>query len=183
MESALATLRHEHQRMLAAAAATEAVAAAITAGADTAPQTLEAAAEFFALFAHRIHRDKEEELLFPALRDRGVRDASCIAPLLADHEDALAAFTTMQHAAAEYSAGDREAATRWAQAARRYCDRLRYHVRREELVIANSERLFSATDQQELARQFAALDEKARRSGVAERIEAAERSLAAAQGM
>ena len=169
MDSALAILRREHQRMLAAAADTEALAAAIEAGRAVPAATLEAATEFFSLFAHRVHRDKEEDLLFPELRRKGVRETSCIGPLLSDHDDATAAFAAMQQATDPRP---------WARAARRYCDRLRYHVRREEIVLANAEQLLSSAEQQALAEQFAQYEDKARRSGLAERIEAAERVLA-----
>jgi hemerythrin-like domain-containing protein len=177
MPSALATLRQEHQRMLAAATAAETLAAQIEQGGTVAVEKLQAAVEFFSLFAHRIHRDKEEDHLFPALRNVGVRDTSCIGPLLADHEEAVSAFSTMRQSSAECSAGNAGAARQWAQAARIYCARMRYHVRREELVLVNAERLLSPDDQQELAEEFAVIDGKAHRSGIAERIETAERIL------
>lgn len=163
--------------MLAAATATEALATRIQQGEMVAVEKLEAAVTFFALFAHRVHRDKEEELLFPALQHAGLRESSCIGPLLADHEDAVSAFATMQHVTAECSAITSAAARDWAQAARLYCDRMRYHVRREELVLANAEHLLSADDQRELATQFAAMDARAQRAGIVERIETAERIL------
>ena len=179
MDSAIAILRQEHQRMLDIAAAAEALATRIEGRQEVQAEALQAVCDFFSLFAHRLHYDKEEALLFPQLRAKGIREGSCLGPLLAEHEEARAAFAALQQASADCANGVAGAAPRWAQAARLYCDRLRYHIRREEIVLANAEALLSASDQAELAKEFEDLDQRARRAGLAERIDAAEKAAKA----
>jgi hemerythrin-like domain-containing protein len=177
MESSLAILRREHQRILDVAAATEEIVQKIQAKQPVATGAPEAVTELFALYAHLIHRDKEELLLFPLLRNKGFSEGSCIGVLLSEHEENRAAYDEMQKAATEYAGGDAGAAARWAQAAYVYCDRVRYHIRREELAFVNAEQVLAESDHQELVSQFRRLDEKARRAGLEDRIEAAQQLI------
>jgi hypothetical protein len=50
---------------------------------------------------------------------------------------------------------------------------------REEIVLTNAETILSSADHAELVTAIARLDEKARRAGLAERIDAAEKLLTA----
>src|SRR6266542_884843 len=177
MESSIAILRREHQRILDVAAATEEMVRKIQAKQPVAIGAPEAVTELFALYAHLIHRDKEELLLFPLLRNKGFREGSCIEVLLSEHEENSAAYADMQEAAAEYAGGDEPAAARWARAAYVYCDRVRYHIRREEMLFLNAQQAHSNTDHDELVSQFRRLDEKARRAGLEDRIEAAQQLI------
>jgi len=177
MDSSLAILRREHQRILDVTAATEEIARKIQAKQPVATGAPEAVTELFALYAHLIHRDKEELLLFPLLRNKGFREGSCIGVLLSEHEENTAAYEAMQQAATEYAGGDAAAAVRWARAAYVYCDRVRYHIRREEMVFLNAEQTLSNADHDELVSQFHRLDEKARRAGLEDRIEAAQQLI------
>src|SRR5512146_1368158 len=134
MSSALALLRREHQRLLELADAADQLAGKIAAKHPVAPVVPGEITELFSLFAHLIHRDKEELLLFPLLRSKGFREGSCIGVLFSEHEECNVVYADMEQAATDYAGGDTAAAARWANAAHTYCDRLRYHVRREELL-------------------------------------------------
>lgn len=180
MISSVAPLRLEHQRILEVADAAEELARKIETQQSVRPSTPVAINELFFLYAHVIHRDKEELLLFPVLRNKGVREGSCIGVLLSEHKENDAAYASMEQAATEYATGDAAALLRWAEAAHVYCNRLRYHVRREELLFMNAEKLLSDAEHADLALQFQRLDEKARRAGLQDRIEAAQQQMSGA---
>jgi hemerythrin-like domain-containing protein len=168
--SPIAILRHEHRSLIDVADAAEALARKIEARQRVPAPVLAGVGELFSFYAHVLHRDKEEELLFPVLRRLGLRDTGCIGALLAEHEESDIAFGKMQEAAAA-CADSSAAAESWMKAARIYCERLRYHIRREELLFMNAEQLLPAAEAEELVSQFRLLDDKASRAGLAERVQ------------
>jgi branched-chain amino acid transport system ATP-binding protein len=178
MSSAIRILRQEHELIMRAVDATEAAARHLEQGRTFPPATLSALMHFFSFVAHRSHRDKEEELLFPLLRDKGLhRSEGCIGRLLAEHEENAGAFQQMVNETEACGNGDRGAAMRWASAARQYAEAMRHHIRHEEEVLfLQAEQTLSEEEQKALALEFGRLDERARRSGLEEILEDLERA-------
>ncbi len=169
--AATTILRSEHEAILRMVEAIEVLARRIQHGRPVPPAAIAAATEWFSTVAHRIHRDKEEEILFPALSAKGLREGpGCIGALLAFHEDGREAFKRMLVSMAE---GDCES---WAQAVWAYAEMMRLHIRREDDVIFGlADSLLGEQEQMVLAQGFAAIDEKARLSQLDERMREAER--------
>ncbi len=170
MSSAIRSLRKEHELIARALDVTDEFANRLERQQAVAPETLFSLLQFFSFFAHRSHRDKEEELLFPALRDKGFYEGpGCIGVLLAEHEEGASAFQHMVNAAQAYRGDEAAAGTAWAEAARRYGTALRQHMRREEEVLfQQAERLLSDEEQRGLAAEFERLDSRAQRAGMDE---------------
>ncbi len=178
--SALRMLRAEHQTIIRMIAVNDELARRLEQGQSVPPDAIGTVMQFFSLFAYRLHRDKEEELLFPALRDKGLHEGpGCIGALLAQHEEGQAAFQEMIDYAAALGQGDPAAGRAWALAARRYAEIFRQHIRREEEVLfMNAERVLSNADQNALAAEFRKIDERGERAGVAELLRECERVAA-----
>jgi hemerythrin-like domain-containing protein len=179
MTTATNLLRHEHETILRMLDATEEMARRLEHNQNVSPDKLNAAVEFFSLYAHQLHRDKEERLFFPLLADRGLhQSAGCIGLMLAEHEEGEAAFKAMWEMAVAYSNGDDEASPEWAKAARVYCAVLRNHIHREDDVLfPMAERMLTDDDVEQLHQEFAKVDDKNRRTGIADRLQELESEL------
>jgi branched-chain amino acid transport system ATP-binding protein len=173
MSSATRILRSEHELILRALDVADEFAARLERQQPVPAASLSALLQFFSFIAHRSHRDKEEELLFPALRDKGFYEGpGCIGVLLSEHEDGARSFQKMVNMTEAYERGDPTAGPAWAKAARLYSQALRQHMRREEDVLfQNAERLLTDTDQHDLAEQFERVDGRARRAGIDDILE------------
>ncbi len=173
MSSATRILRQEHALIGRAIEVTEEFAKRLEWQQAVAPGALSSLLQFFSFFAHRSHRDKEEELLFPALREKGYWEGpGCIGVLLAEHERGASAFQEMVNLAEAYRTGDAAAGAVWAQAARRYAAALRQHMHREEdVLLPQAERLLSDEEQHDLAIEFQRVDNRAHRAGMDEILE------------
>ena len=170
-------LRREHEQILRAIQVALEVTRYLEQGRPLPPASLSALQQFFLFVAHRSHHDKEEELLFPLLRDKGFAEGpGCIGALLDQHEHGAEAFERMVKATEAYAEGDRTAAPVWIDAARKYVEALRQHIRREEeVLLLNAERLLTDADQQALAQEFSRVDQRAHRAGLDEVVEDFER--------
>lgn len=184
MSDAIRHLREEHDRLLDIVNAAEQLASRLERNERISTDVLRGTQEVFQLYAHTIHREKEEDLLFPILRDKGVHQgASCVGIMLADHEEGHAAFARMASCIERYAEGEAGAGPEWAMAALQYCELLRRHIHREnDVVFGIAERSLSDDEDWDLQRSFAEVDRKAGRSGLNERMEEAERLLRAAAG-
>lgn len=173
MISATSILRQEHEDILRAVQVTFELARFLEEGRPLPPASLSALQQYFLFVAHRNHRDKEEDLLFPLLRDKGFYEGpGCIETLMDQHGEAAQAFDNMVVAAEAYEEGDRAAAQTWIAAARLYGESMRQHIHREnDVLLMNAERLLTEADQQDLAREFSRLDARAHRAGLDEIID------------
>jgi hemerythrin-like domain-containing protein len=158
MHRILEDLRTEHRTILAAVAKAEAIADAAEHGEHIPAPALNALREFFTLYVHGVHQRKEDSVLFPWLRLRGVREgAGCVGVLAVEHKEVAAAFPEP----AENMA--------WVAPVRIYCSLLRNHIRHEdEVVFPIVERSATAGEAEQLLPDFAAIDASARRAGIDE---------------
>ena len=131
MPQATAILRKEHDSILRMLDATEIVIRRIDEGVKVKPQTLHDLLEFFRLFADKCHHGKEEELLFPLLKSRGMaRAGGPTGVMLHEHEVGRALVREMDVAAEACSRG-KAAQPQWARAAGSYVNLLRQHISKE----------------------------------------------------
>ena len=166
-------LRSEHEAVLSALATAEHFARQLAHGSLVPAEALGALDEFLELFLHTLHHQKEEKLL-AILRQKGERVKGCASVALSGDEEGFALFRRMKEAAEAGARGSEGSAAAWAEAAPAYAALVRQHVNREDSVLLPmADRLLSEDEQRELAADFAALDARALRSGIAEQIEAA----------
>lgn len=177
MSSAIGMLRGEHEQILRGADVALVVAQRLERGERVPAGSLSALLLFFAYVLHRKHRDKEESLLFPRLREKGVHDGpGCVGILLDEHSETFHAFERMTETAEAYEHGERSATSPWAQSTRLYVDSLRRHIRHEEdILFPNAQRLLTEADDRELVAEFSNIDARAHRAGLDEVIEDFER--------
>jgi hemerythrin-like domain-containing protein len=154
-------LREEHDNILRGLEVLEACAEKLEDRQQVAPQTMEALIEFFRLYADRTHHGKEEDLLFPAMIERGFsREQGPIHCMLADHEHNRAVTRAMIEACAEYKAQKMGAGLRFADAAREYVRALREHIQKENLVLFNmAEQVIPSAEEPDLLARFTDVDQ------------------------
>ena len=181
MSEPIAQLRAEHERTSVVLSHAEQIASAIERGSAVAPNVIHAITEFFSLFLHRIHRDKEEDGLIPLLRDLGLHgSSSCVVELLSTHADGERQFEVMAAADEAYLNGKQDALARWLRSFRSYAQDLRYHLRREEQVIfMMAESSLTEKHLADLTAQFKKVNERAERSGIRETIDEAQKLIEA----
>ena len=173
MDSVLQVLRAEHRQILDSTDLALQVAERLERGETVPTGTLSALGNFFSYAVHRNHRDKEDSLLFPRLRQKGLKEGlGCVSVLMVEHKEGAAAFGRMLAAAEAYEHGDRDAIRTWIADTRNYAELLRSHIRQEEDVLfPEAERLLTAEDQRELSAALATAEERAKFAGIDEVLE------------
>jgi hemerythrin-like domain-containing protein len=179
MRNCIQHLRAEHERLIDLLHIADDVADRVLHGEHVDSAVIRYVTEFFMLYVHGVHREKEEDIFFPLLSSKGQHHpGGCVGVMLAEHDESQEAFLTMERAAELYQQGAEEAAHAWSRAARIYCTQLRMHLRREnEVVFAHAERALSDEDDTSLMTAFVRVDEKAQRSGIIERLHTAEQGV------
>jgi hemerythrin-like domain-containing protein len=162
MTGATKVLRDEHDAILRMLEVTEAVAGQLESGQAVPADTLGGLLEFFRLFADRLHHGKEEDLLFPLLEEKGVpREGGPVGVMLAEHEQGRALIRQMAEKSAAYAEGSAEAGAGWVGPARQYVELLRQHIDKENnILFVAAEKMLSADEQGELAKQFDKVQEE-----------------------
>lgn len=181
MNAATAVLRKEHEAILRMLDVTEEVARQLDARRPVSPETLFELLEFFRLFADRCHHGKEEDLLFPLLRRKGLPPAGGpVAVMLYEHEQGRALIREMLEAAEAFRGGAAEGGGRWADAARNYAALLREHIAKENnILFVMAENLMTPAEQDELAAAFEKAEAEKMGAGTHERLHALMDKLAA----
>ncbi|MBZ5579620.1 MAG: hemerythrin domain-containing protein [Acidobacteriia bacterium] len=118
------------------------------------------ALDFFRHFADGCHHAKEENLLFPLLKERGVPEqGGPIGVMLAEHDEGRAYLKAVRDnldAAERGSATAREAVCASAEA---YIDLLRRHIYKEDHILFRmAQMVLQPDDVAELQKQFAAVE-------------------------
>lgn len=109
--------------------------------------------DFFRDFADHRHHAKEEALLFPRMKARGVPEqGGPIGVMLAEHDQGRSYLQTVRHNLAD--GGSRDAVI---AAARGYIALLRQHIYKEDHILFEmARRVLRAEDVEALNREFAA---------------------------
>jgi len=157
-------LSQEHRLIEAKLAALEVEIRAVEAGGEFRREFYEEALDFFRHFADGCHHAKEENLLFPLLRERGMPpNGGPIAVMLAEHDEGrayLKAVRDQLDAAAAGSHAAREEVWRHLGA---YIQLLRHHINKEDNVLFRmAQMLLEPDDVAELTKRFAEVEVPAR---------------------
>lgn len=157
-------LGQEHRAIEARLAELETEIQAAAPGRPFPADFFESALDFFRNFADGCHHAKEENFLFPLMKERGVPEhGGPIGVMLAEHDEGRAYLRTIRAnlpAAAQGSASARDAVYAGAAA---YIDLLRAHIYKEDHILFRlAERVLHPDDVAELRKQFAAVEVPAR---------------------
>jgi len=157
-------LSQEHRIIETKLEALEAEIRAAKGGGPFRREFFEEALDFFRHFADGCHHAKEEDLLFPLLRERGMpQNGGPIAVMLAEHDEGrgyLKAVRSHLDAAAQ---GSREAQEEVMHNASGYVHLLRSHIYKEDNVLFRmAHMMLQPDDVAELTKQFSAVEVPAR---------------------
>jgi hemerythrin-like domain-containing protein len=174
MKQPTATLREEHDAILRMLDAAESAARRLQRGEAIRFELLEGMSEFFGLFLDKCHHGKEEEILFPALKQKGMPvDGGPIGVMLREHDQGRELAARMRELAAAYKAGDQAAGAAWAESLKAYASLLREHILKENGVLfPMAENMLSAEEENALAERFERLEEEKMGRGTHERLHA-----------
>jgi hemerythrin-like domain-containing protein/glyoxylase-like metal-dependent hydrolase (beta-lactamase superfamily II) len=98
--------------------------------------TLERSVEFFLLFVEGVHHEKEEQVLFPALREWALGPSyRPLHVLMEDHREGRKQLEHARSLIGGHELGGEEAVARLAARIRTYADRLLSHIHREDATL------------------------------------------------
>ena len=118
------------------------------------------ALDFFRTFADGCHHAKEEKLLFPRMKQRGVPEqGGPIGVMLAEHDEGRAYLKAVRENLDAAEDGDAEARQRVAANATAYIGLLRQHIMKEDNILFRMARMvLQPDDVAELNREFEAVE-------------------------
>ena len=118
------------------------------------------ALDFFRNFADGCHHAKEENLLFPRMKERGVPErGGPIGAMLAEHDQGRAYLAVVRENLEAAAQGSPAALLTVQANAEGYIQLLRQHIQKEDQVLFRMARMvLQADDVAELEKEFAAVD-------------------------
>jgi hemerythrin-like domain-containing protein len=121
---------------------------------------LEAAVEFFRIYADKLHHGKEEALFFPMLVKRGVPPQGCpIGGLNHEHEKGRALVRALAEQASAYAQAKPGAKEGLLETLRGIVDLYQNHIWKEDaMVFPMADKVLTAADQAQLTEKFAEVD-------------------------
>lgn len=150
------SLERDHELILRALDLLEGVMDRAAEGAEIPGARALSFIDFFRSFADGYHHHKEEEALFPALRDVGL--VPPVMVMLGEHEQGRALLKSME-AALPALTGPIEGRAHFAALARDYADLLRAHIEKENNVLFQmASRALSPATSAAILDSFAELD-------------------------
>lgn len=154
-KSPIETLMYEHRLIERVLGALEARLQAWNHG-DEDLDFVERAIGFFREFADGCHHHKEEQILFPALEERGLpRDGGPIGVMLAEHDSGRELIRAAAVGLARARQGDREAVEDVRRSLQQFAELLRGHIFKEDHVLFQMARqVLSEADTDEIGEQF-----------------------------
>jgi hemerythrin-like domain-containing protein len=133
---------------------------AVAGGQPLARRFFDEALDFFQNFADGCHHAKEENLLFPRMKERGVPEAGGpIGVMLAEHRQGRAYLKGIRENLDAAGEGDAAARQRVVANGAGYIALLRQHIQKEDNILFRMARMvLQPGDVAELAREFAAVE-------------------------
>jgi hemerythrin-like domain-containing protein len=118
------------------------------------------AIDFFRVFADRCHHGKEEDLLFPAMEDKGFsREQGPTGVMLREHDAGRYLVHGMSKAIERVASGETAAQAEFIEHARSFAALLRQHIMKEDqCLFTMADRVFSVADQDALSQSFAKVE-------------------------
>lgn len=149
-------LEDEHLIIAKVISAVPVLADRLEAGRVVDIKTLHGVIEFLQTFADKCHHDKEEDLLFPALVNKGISKQGCpIGMLTAEHKRGRVLVTELADAADTYQSGDPDAKKAVVKSLRELAALYPNHIWKEDyLLFPLTNKVLSLEEQQALYRQF-----------------------------
>ncbi len=153
-------LMAEHDAVLLALRLLDKVGQALERRADKALEHLEQLLDFLKGFVDRCHHGKEEDVLFPELRKRGVpASGGPVGVMLSEHEAGREHIRTMIEGLAKVRAGDRGAVAAIRRAGQEYSALLQSHIQKENSVLfPMADRLMSEDASNDVLERFEAIE-------------------------
>jgi hemerythrin-like domain-containing protein len=121
---------------------------------------LDAMMEFLTVFADKCHHGKEEEYLFPALEEAGIRrEGGPIGVMLYEHTQGRALIAKLKEAVAGYKAGEKSALKGFSSASGEYVKLLTAHIQKEDhALFPMADARLSSTKDEWLCEKFELLE-------------------------
>lgn len=141
-------------------------------------EDLKAITDFISTFADKCHHGKEEGLLFPAMKRKGVpEEGGPIGVMLVEHEEGRAAVRGMREAIELMAKSDVAASKLFTRNAWRYVNLLVDHIQKEDNILYVMARdVLNHEDMEKLLTEFERVEKEDIGEGVHEKyIEAIER--------
>jgi hemerythrin-like domain-containing protein len=153
-------LEQEHRVIEMVVAAASGIADTIEGGQTVGAAALHDVVDFMRNFADKCHHGKEEELLFPALMDKGVLPSGCpLGVLLADHKKGRATVGRLADAIDGYAAGDADAKVTVVESLRAIVDLYPGHIWKEDyLLFPMTNKILSNDEREALLPKFDAVE-------------------------
>lgn len=138
------------------------------------------ALDFLRNFADRCHHGKEEDLLFPALTEKGMpREHGPVGVMLHEHELGRALIRGMAEQIEGAAAGEATAVGSFAENAAGYVELLRAHIQKEDQILfPMATQFLSETEQHDLLAAFDTVEHDHIGDGVHDKYLSIARSLA-----
>lgn len=129
--------------------------------------------EFFRVFVDRCHHGKEEDVLFPAMKEAGIPDkGGPIGQMLVEHEQGRTHVRNMGESLKRYQPGSIETGSEICSHARAYTALMTQHIDKENTVLFPlADRVLPAERQSELFDEFEKLEEERIGKGVHEQFQ------------
>jgi hemerythrin-like domain-containing protein len=138
---------------------------------ESAIENWKKALDFFRYFADQCHHFKEEQVLFPAMEERGIpREGGPIGMMLMEHEEGRGHVRSMLAALTLAEARNEAAKDTLLENARAYLRLLREHIQKEDEVLFRiADDVIPPDEQKELLRSFEEHEAKEIGEGVHEK--------------
>lgn len=171
-------LRREHELVLMVVEAMEREAEAISRSATVNRVRVAQMVDFARNFTDGCHHRKEEEVLFPAVRERSKAAEQPVAVLLSEHLAGRTAMKAVDAALLDADVDSRDRAV-VAEQLELYAALLRRHIAKEDaLLFPLSDKVLSDQEQELMAREFERIEEQETGPGEHRRYHTLARELA-----
>ncbi|HEX9000897.1 MAG TPA: hemerythrin domain-containing protein, partial [Blastocatellia bacterium] len=127
--------RHEHRVIEQALRALDGMCFRLQAGDDIPVEALAQALDFVQNYADRFHHFREEEYLFPALKQCGLEEGGALHFLCDEHELERELLAELEFAIEEYRYGDSDAVRRFVEIMDRFRKHLIGHMQKEDTLL------------------------------------------------
>jgi hemerythrin-like domain-containing protein len=149
-------LKQEHRAIERMLRVLETAVQGLLSGRDIPSHFIPDAIHFIQNFADKCHHGKEEDILFPAMHQKGFpRDVGPLAVMLHEHDEGRSYVRGMLAALEEQKAGIGNAVQRLATYANSFIQLLREHIVKEDnILFVMADQQFSESEQQRLSDEF-----------------------------
>lgn len=125
-------LRHEHRVIEQALRALDGMCLRLLSGDEVPAEALLQALEFIQNYVDRYHHVREEEYLFPAMKQCGFEEGGALHFLREEHVLERELLAELEFAIEKYRYGDSDAVQRFIEITDRFCRHLIGHMQKED---------------------------------------------------